>query len=254
MTENNIFFTILTASLNADATMRSTLESVRNQTFQGFEHIVIDGKSSDNTVIILKDYQGTYNLHWCSERDKGISDALNRGLKLATGHYILVIQADDALLNPFTLERVFFSVKKKRYDIHSFPVIMTHPVYGEIMRKPIRRLWWNRFKFIFPHQGCFVHRRVFEKVGGFREDFAIAMDYDFFYRAILARCTVKFHRTPPVAKMGGKGIGTRLDCLNLRLAEERMVQDMNETNTLWRAFQFFFRKLYVPYKTKLLSR
>ena len=99
-----------------------------------------------------------------------------------------------------------------------------------------------------------MHHRVFERIGGFRKDFSIAMDYDFFYRAILAGCTVKFHREPPVALMGGSGIGTRLDFLRRRLREESLVQAMNETNPLWRMGQFVFKRLYHPYKMWLLPR
>jgi GT2 family glycosyltransferase len=165
-----------------------------------------------------------------------------------------VIQTDDALLSAATLETVFPLLKEERYDIHSFPVIVEHPELGRFLRRPIPILWWNRFKFIFPHQGTFVHRGVFERIGGFREDFSIAMDYDFFYRAILAGCTVKFHREPPVAMMGGSGIGTRLDFLNRRLKEESLVQEMNERNPLWRMGQIVFKRLYHPYKMWLLPR
>ena len=85
--------TILTAALNSGATIKKTLESVRNQTFRDFEHVVIDGGSRDETLEILKEYENTYNLTWISESDKGIADALNKGLRLAGGRYIIVIQA-----------------------------------------------------------------------------------------------------------------------------------------------------------------
>jgi glycosyltransferase involved in cell wall biosynthesis len=253
-TKSSPFFTILTASLNSGATLQKTLESVKNQDFNDLEHIVIDGGSGDNTLNILKDYDGTYNLTWRSKPDKGIAEALNKGLALACGTYILVIQADDQLVDTDVIAKVFLLLRDESYDIHSFAVILDHPDLGKWLRRPIPILWWNRFKFIFPHQGTFVHRRVFERIGGFREDFSIAMDYDFFYRAILAGCTVKFHREPALAMMGGSGIGTRLDCLTLRLQEERLVQDMNERNPLWRVAQVLFRKLYFPYKTGLFPR
>jgi glycosyltransferase involved in cell wall biosynthesis len=248
------FFTVLTASLNSGNTLQSMLDSVKTQTCRDLEHIVIDGGSSDKTSSILKEYEGTYHLLWRSEIDKGIAEALNKGLAESRGAYVVVIQADDRFLYSHILAQVFPLLKNETYDICSFPLILDHPVLGSIIRKPIRALWWNRFKFIFLHQGCFVHRRVFERIGGFNEDFSIAMDYDFFYRAVMAGCTVKFFREPPVAFMGGSGVGTRPDCLTLRLQEERLVQDMNERNRLWRVAQVLFRKLYSPYKTKLLPR
>ena len=248
------FFTVLTASLNNGATIRNTLESVKKQDFRDVEHLVIDGGSSDDTVSILKKYMGGYNLSWISENDKGIADALNKAVTESCGDYLLVIQADDRLVDDGVLEKVFPLLRDEGCDIHSFPVILDHPELGKSLRRPIPVLWWNRFKFIFPHQGTFVHRRVFERIGGFREDFSIAMDYDFFYRAILAGCTVKYHREPPVALMGGSGVGTRLDFLKRRLREESLVQEMNERNPLWRMGQIVFKRLYHPYKMWLLPR
>jgi glycosyltransferase involved in cell wall biosynthesis len=248
------FLSIITASLNAGQSIRNTLESARNQDFNDFEHIVIDGGSTDNTLNILKDYEGTYNLTWRTEPDKGIAEALNKGLAQARGTYVLVIQADDQLVDNDIIAEVFHLLRDESYDIHSFPVILEHAIQGKLIRKPIQKLWWNRFKFIFPHQGTFVHRRVFERIGGFREDFSIAMDYDFFYRALMAGCPVKFHRNPTVAIMGGSGIGTRLDFLRPRLREEALVQKMNENNPIWRMCQVVFRRLYYPYKLWLFPR
>jgi glycosyltransferase involved in cell wall biosynthesis len=242
------FFTIITASLNNGATILNTLESVKRQTLQDLEHIVIDGGSTDGTVSILKKQGGDYNLSWVSEKDNGIADALNKAIKKASGAYVVVIQADDRLIDDDTLEKVYPVLKDEVYDIHSFPVITHHPVRGNRCRKPIRILWWNHFKFIFPHQGCFVHRRVFERIGGFRERFSINMDYDFFYRALAARRTVCFGHFP-VALMGGEGIGTNFAFASKRLKEERLVQVLNERNPFWRFAQLLFRTLYVPYRS-----
>ncbi len=83
--ENHPFFTILTASLNKGSTLRKTLESIKNQSFQDLEHIVIDGGSHDETLNILKEYNNTYNLAWISKSDLGIADALNKGIHQARG-------------------------------------------------------------------------------------------------------------------------------------------------------------------------
>jgi glycosyltransferase involved in cell wall biosynthesis len=248
------FFAIITASYNNSVTLRETLQSVNKQTFGDLEHLVIDGGSADDTHGTLREYERKYNLSWISEKDRGIADALNKGVAKSHGVYLLVIQADDRLVDESVLETVFPLLRDEGCDIHSFPIILDHPEFGKSLRRPIPILWWNRFKFIFPHQGTFVHRRVFERIGGFKEVFSIAMDYDFFYRAILADCTVRFHREPPVALMGGSGIGTRLDFLSRRLREESLVQAMNERNPLWRMCQIVFKTLYHPFRIWLLPR
>ena len=244
------FFSILTASLNKDHSIRNTLESVKKQTCHDLEHIVIDGGSSDESLGILSEYEAFYNLSWISETDRGIADALNKGFGKSLGTYLLVLQADDQLLDQYILERIHPLLRSEFHDIYSFPVILDHPVHGPFLRKPIRRLWWNRFKFIFPHQGCCVHRRVFEKIGGFSEQFSINMDYDFFYRALSAQCTVKFGDFP-VTVMGGEGIGTDFKFASRRLKEERLVQILNERNPFWRLAQVLFRAFYVPYRATI---
>jgi len=247
------FFTIITASRNKEATIGNTLASVKNQNFQDLEHIVIDGGSQDATLNILERFENKYNLMWFSETDQGISDALNKGLQLSRGRYILVLHADDQFLEPNTLESTHHVLKSERFDICSFPVVMESAVRKRVLYKPIRIKWWYHFKTIFPHQGCFVHRRVFDRVGGFRKEFSIAMDYDFFYRILSTNPSVKFE-TEPIALMGAKGISNDQKLLIPRLEEEVRVQDRNESNYFWRTAQSLFRILYFPYKTRLLPK
>jgi glycosyltransferase involved in cell wall biosynthesis len=244
------FFTILTASLNKGTTLRKTLESIKNQTFRDFEHIVVDGNSYDETLDTLRQFETIYNLYWISEPDHGIADALNKGLAIAMGRYVLVIQADDQLLSPKSLENVYPLLRDEKFDIYNFPVILDHPYSGKVLLKPIRIHWWNRFKFIFLHQGCFVNQRVFKKIGGFRKQFSIALDYDFFYRALLHGFKVNFE-SYPVSLMGGTGIGSNQDFLMKRLKEEILVQNLNEKNPFWRIAQLIFRTFYLPFKIHL---
>ena len=246
---NKSFFSIITASLNSGSTIKQTLESIKNQTFPHFEHIVIDGGSEDSTVDILKAAEATYNLNWISEPDEGIADALNKGVRKSKGQYVIVIQADDRFLNPSILERVYPLLNKRRVSILCFPVILEHPIKGQVLRKPIRWLWWNHFKFIFPHQGCFVNQEVFGQVGEFRKEFKINMDYDFFYQALGKKVSVKFGKFP-IVLMGGSGIGSDPNHMVTRLKEERLVQRMNEKNSLWKLAQLFFSLFYMPYKLK----
>lgn len=246
---NSPFFTILTASLNSDSTLRKTLETVKNQNFEDLEHIVIDGGSQDGTLDMLKSYEKSYNLKWFSEADGGIADALNKGLRYARGKYILVIHADDYLLSPSILEKTYTTLQKD-YDIHCFSVVFERPALGIRIGNSYRPLWWHRFRNIFSHQGAFVHRRVFSRIGNFNENLSISLDYDFFYRALDHGCSVKFERFP-IAMMGGKGISGNI---KKRLEDEFRVQKANEINPFWRIAQHIFQMLYAPYKLRLLPK
>jgi len=247
------FFTIITASLNSSSTIKRTLKSVKNQTFNDLEHIVIDGGSKDETLDILREFEDAYNLVWISEPDRGIADALNRGLERANGRYILVIHADDQLLGPEILTTAYPFLEKDLFDINGFPVVLEHPTNGRVLLKPKRAIWWHHFKTIFLHQGTFVHKRVFDRIGGFREQFSIALDYDFFYRALMSRSTVEFGNQP-IALMGGKGVSSAPELVGKRLHEEALVRRINENNFFWRLAQLLFQKLYFPYKTRLAPK
>lgn len=246
----NHFFTIITASFNNEPTIKQTIESIRNQTFKNLEHIIIDGGSEDATIDILKAAENTYNLTWISERDEGIADALNKGIQQSTGCYILVIQADDRLLENTTLETIYPMVECEEYDMHRFPVLYENPRGKRQIGRLVGLLWWNRFRNIFSHQGVLVHRRVFEQIGNFNTAYSISMDYDFFYRFLKAGCTVK-STNYPIAIVGTRGISSRCSHLSTRLLEEIRVQKRHETVIGWRIAQRIFWALYFPYKTRL---
>ena len=244
------FFSILTATLNSHDTLSDNIESIESQDYSSFEHIVVDGDSGDLTIELLKEKSTHYNLKWISEADSGISSALNKAITMASGKYYVVIHADDTFLNTNILSIVESIINSEEYDIYSFSVYLDKNGILGLLR-PKRLLWYRRFKTIILHQGAFVHRRVFEKIGGFNTDFKIALDYDFFYRALNAGATVKFIDFP-VAVMKNGGLSSRLDLTCLRLSEEFRVQNYNENNILWRILQRCYRMLYLPYKLLIL--
>jgi len=241
------FFSLLTATFNNGELLASNIESVIGQSFNHLEHIIIDGGSSDNTVELLKKYEQRYLMRWISEPDDGIADALNKGIRIAKGKYVLVLQADDALAMSETLKSVFDKINNSQQDICSFPVLVDHKTRGRALHRPIRHIWYNRFRLIFPHQGCFVRRNVFDRIGGFNTEFKISMDYDFFYRALKHKCSVEFFDRP-VSIMGGNGLSSVVDNFPQRLKEDQLVQAINEDNKFWKITQKLFWTLYVPYK------
>jgi len=247
------FFTIITASLNRGATIRNTLESVRKQKFTDFEHIIVDGCSTDDTLEIISSYSGTYPMQWISEYDRGVPDAFNKALKLATGEYVIAIQSDDYLLDENVLENAYEIISKRKLDIYSFPIVkeLTPGVTRRI--DPIRHLWWIRFRNIFPHQGVFVRRELFDRLGDYNIEYTITEDYDFLYRAVNAGSTVSFENLP-IAYMGGEGPCSTDQYLSIRLHEEYRLHARNEKNILWRTAQIIFWLLYYPYKTRFLLK
>ena len=243
------FFSIMTASLNNAAAIAGSLESVKSQSRTHMEHMVIDGGSIDGTIDVLKRYESLYPLRWISEPDRGIADALNKAVALTSGRYLFVLHADDRLLDGTVFDRVQRRIRDERYDIYSFQVIREQPGSSPFLYRAITLPGWHRFRNTIPHQGAFVHRRVFQRIGVFRTEFSIVMDYDFFYRAFQAGVTIKIIKQP-VSVMGGCGVSSNPYYLKKRLMEEFNVQRMNECNRFWRTAQWVFQRLYLPYKTK----
>jgi glycosyltransferase involved in cell wall biosynthesis len=242
------FFSILTASLNSCSTLASTLASVSSQTFNSLEHIVCDGCSSDGTLNLLTSFESRHPLRWLSERDDGIADALNKAVAQASGRYLLVLQADDVLIDPTVIDRVHRLMDGECYDVYSFPVLRCTKK-STWMYRAVRIPWWFHFKNTIPHQGAFVRKELYDRIGAYRVEFSIAMDYDFFYRAFLSGVRINF-QSMPVALMGSEGVSSAPSFLRKRLNEEWKVQCLNEKNRAWRVAQFIFRRLYLPYKVR----
>jgi glycosyltransferase involved in cell wall biosynthesis len=187
---------IVTPTLNQGQFIEATIRSIKAQTYPRFEHIVIDGGSTDETLDILRRYDGTYPMRWLSEPDGGMYDAINKGMRLAGGDILAYLNSDD-LYFPWTLETV----------VEAFE---THPeaevVFGDALglsptgRADIRFQPAYRYEFLlhassFVQPAVFWRRAVANEVGPFDTSFRLAGDLDFFLRMGRAR---KFARIDDV--------------------------------------------------------
>jgi len=237
MKTDHPFFSIITASLNCVDTIRETIDSIAEQTFQQIEHIIIDGGSTDGTLDIIREAARRHQIYHLSERDGGIADALNKGLHKAKGKYILILQADDRLIDHEICEKVYPVVANQTYDVASFPVIKIDKSGEFSLFNPIKISWWYHFKTVFPHSGAFVHKRLFERIGDFKKEFSIALDYDFFYRALDSTGCSVLIQSMPAAVIGCYGISSNPNYLKKRLQEEQLIQEANEKRLTWRMMQ-----------------
>ncbi len=176
---------IITACYNAESTIERCLNSINNQDYSNIEHIVIDGASDDKTLEILEKQQNSIS-HLVSEQDNGIYDALNKGIKLATGDIIGFLHADDLFASQQTISQIVALFNQKNTD----------SVYGDLeyissKGKIIR--YWKSSEFTLsklkkgwmpPHPTFFVRASVYQKCGLFDTKFKIAADYDFMLRVL----------------------------------------------------------------------
>ena len=173
------FFSIITVVLNSRDNLNDTINGLRNQTFKDFEYIVIDGGSSDGTLDIIKNNLDIINFYK-SEKDEGIYDAINKGLKLCNGNYIGILNAGDKYTNN-GLEIINKYLLKENFDF----------IFGSVMKKVLRygykknRIFWN-FDFYSSHSsGFFIKKESQNKLGKYNLKYKISSDYDLFYRMII---------------------------------------------------------------------
>ena len=186
---------IITVSYNSSKTIEDTFKSVLNQTYKNIEYLVIDGHSKDGTVNIIKKYEERFKnenieLKWISEKDKGLYDAMNKGIEMSTGDIIGIVNSDDF----YNGEEVLQEVVKKFLE-SDYMGVYGDLVYVEQTNTDIVKRYWKSKKykidnFLFgwmpPHPTVFLKKEVYEKYGNFRLDMGTSADYEilirFFYK------------------------------------------------------------------------
>ena len=172
--------TIITPCLNSEDTIRETIESVLHQTYTNIEYIIIDGKSTDNTIHIIQEYIPLFRgrLRFISEKDSGIYEAMNKGIKLSTGSLIGIINSDDFYSND-AVENIILHMTDDKYQV----------IYGycRLMNKNriigiVKYRHENLKDGMIPHPTCFVTRKVYQDFGLFLRSFHIVSDYEFMIR------------------------------------------------------------------------
>lgn len=231
---------VVTAVFEARQALEATVASVASA--GGIEHVVVDGGSRDGTA----EYLATTGTCWISEADRGIADAMTKGIGMATGEYILILQAGDVFAPDFQFDRIAEELDGS--DIVSFDVLVTHPG-GDVhfrSRGLGNALEWS---MSVPHQGAFVRRDLYERIGAFEAQYKVGMDYEFMLRAKRAGATCKVVNRV-VAIMPADGISARRDwhSLKIRLAESRLIQSAHARGFADRLLQKLYWAVYPLYK------
>ena len=232
---------LITVCYNSAETIGTAIESVLSQKGVDVEYIVVDGGSKDGTVDIIKEYADktlnsqlltpNFTFRWLSESDKGMYDAINKGIKMATGDIVGILNADDVLATDDTLARIAAAFQPSKQTTHHSPTpslldsSTIDCVYADIRfvregesvealrkAKSVRycsaakwRPWMFRFAAMVPHPSFYVRRECFERLGGYSLDYRICADFELELRylylaklkaAYLPECVV-------VMRMGG---------------------------------------------------
>ena len=208
--------TLITACRNAKAHIATAMESVLAQKGVDVEYIAVDGASADGTLDVIKDYVPKFNgrMRFVSRPDKGMYDAINKGIKMATGDIVGILNADDVLASPDTLSHIaaaftpgidalYADIRFVRAgdSLETLRVANTVRYCSAAKWKP----WMFRFAAMVPHPSFYVRRECFERFGGYSLDYRICADFELELRylylaklkaAYLPECVV-------VMRMGG---------------------------------------------------
>lgn len=233
---------IITATYNSENTLKDTLKCIQQQTYPNIEHILIDGASTDNTLALINRHQQQFSNHrLLSEPDKGIYDAMNKGIQLATGDYICFLNSDDFYVNKYVIENIVSTINENNNP---------DTVYGDLWyvdeqdTESVYRFWeagkFSRYKMLFgwmaPHPTFFVKRSVIEKYGHFKTGLTLAADYEMMVRLLFfKKCSVAYLPNILVKmRLGGQGN---------KVIKNRMVANQ-EDRIAWRYNGYFSPLIY----------
>lgn len=199
---------IITVVWNNVNTIKDAIESVLNQTYKNIEYIIIDGGSTDGTIEVIQSYGNKIN-KFVSERDEGIYDAMNKGIKLATGDVIGILNSDDFYKSNDVLETVAKEFMVKDIDclygdLEYVDQSNTSKVVRYWKSKPYRKGLFQK-GWHPPHPTFFVKREIYHKYGMFNTNFKIAADYELMLR-FLEKYQIKSSYIPKVLvsmRLGG---------------------------------------------------
>ncbi len=174
---------IITINFNDANGLRRTIESLKTQTFDDYEHIIIDGGSSDVSEEVIKEYlnDANYSKHityWCSEKDKGIYNAMNKGIRHVNGKYVYMLNSGDLLVSESLQMVAPYLIKNDDCVLHGAIDHYKDGVYWGTISHTVDELK----TMMLPHQGLFIASNLHKKYGLYNEEYKIAADRELLIR------------------------------------------------------------------------
>lgn len=197
---------IITVCFNSESTIEDTINSVISQDYDDIEYIIIDGGSKDNTLKIIERYSDFIS-KVISEPDKGIYDAMNKGLKLATGEIIGILNSDDIFVSSQTISEVIKRIKGSPEEaIFYGEIAIVERDNIEIVKRryAVDKFTTSKLKLgiMPPHPATFIPKSIYEKISNYRTEYKIAADFELY-----ARASIKFGL--PVKNLGLRIVNMR---------------------------------------------
>lgn len=179
---------IITVTYNRAHMIRSAIEGVLKQKYKNYEYIIVDGASKDNTLEVIKEYEPKFigRMRWISEQDKGLYDAINKGIKMATGDVVGIINSDDFFHRNDTFDIIANTFNNPEVDaIYADERDVDENDASRVVRIDkgnYFRTWMYRVGLMPAHQTFYARRELFSKIGYYKTDYKIAADFELMLR------------------------------------------------------------------------
>lgn len=182
---DKIKISIITVTFNRAHVIHDAIEGVLKQRYKNYEYIVVDGASKDNTIDVLKEYQPKFDgrMRWISESDRGIYDAINKGIMMATGDVVGIINSDDFFHRDDTLCIIADAFEDKNIDaVYGDSLLLFDN--GKVRKSTNRyfRTWMYRIGLMPSHQTFYAKKMLFDKYGFYKLGYKIAADFELMLR------------------------------------------------------------------------
>ena len=240
---------LITVTFNSGMTLRDTIQSVLSQSFPDIEYILVDGLSQDRTIKIVKEYEPLFQnrLKWVSEKDSGLYDAMNKGIRMATGDIIGIINSDDFYFRNDVITKI----------VEAFNDNNVQAIYGDVrfvnpnnLDRTVRYYSSKRFVpslfrfgFMPAHPTFFTYRKYFDQLGYYKTNYKIAADYELLVRFLYVHRLKSKYLPLDFMKMRTGGASTASIKSNILLNKE-IVRACKE-NGIWTCYPLLLLKYLV---------
>ena len=250
----NLKISIITVVKNNKDTIEKNILSLLNQNYKNYEHIIIDGGSKDGTIEIIEKYRENIK-YFISEKDNGIYDAMNKGIKVANGDVIVFCNSGDFFYKN-SLQKVMLLFDKFNYDF-IFGTVLRNYKKGKILKFGFNfnRMLYN-FDFATSHStGFFLKKKIYNLIGNYNTKFKISADYDLYFRLYKKNLRGGYtKKNQKIGNMKSGGFSSKISFFQ-HLIEETKIRIHNSQNILFVLLIFVnaifknFNKLFLQNKS-----
>ena len=247
---------IITVVYNNVEYIKNAIQSVLSQDYLNIEYIVIDGNSNDGTISAIKEFEDQID-YFFSSSDKGIYDALNKGIEISTGEIIGILHSDDLFIDTKVVSEMVSKLQSEDAEFIFSDLIIVNPETKKIIRYYMANYfkpWMLRIGWVPPHPTVFMKKTIYDEFGDYSLDYEIASDFDYFLKIFYGRKIHWTYLNRITVVMGSKGVSNSGISNKILMAKE--IRRALKNNKVWslsifQLLRYFIRVFELLIKPKV---